>query len=171
MQVHRFHGIDLPLPHASHAQLQGYLSKPGRPLKALLNRKKVQRLEDGRFLYASRPYRLLTFELQPEVVFRSRWDGAQLSIVFEQCTIHGLGRLQELVQFQCEASIRPEEERLIARADLSLELSISGALKRLPQSLVQRTAGLALVLVTDRLEKRCRTGLRKGALDWVGSHP
>ena len=93
------------------------------------------------------------------------------SIVFEQCTIHGLGRLQELVQFQCEASIRPEEERLIARADLSLELSIRGALKRLPKSLVQSTAGLALVLVTDRLEKRCRTGLRKGALDWVASHP
>ena len=72
---------------------------------------------------------------------------------------------------QCKALIRPEQERLIARADLSLELSISGALKRLPESLVQRTAGLALALVTDRLEKRCRNGLSKGALDWVARHP
>tara|TARA_B000000565_G_scaffold243243_1_gene209350 strand:+ start:41 stop:607 length:567 start_codon:yes stop_codon:yes gene_type:complete len=171
VQVHRSHGIALQLPDASLAQLQSYLSQPGRPLKALLNRKKVERMGGGRYLYTSRPYQLLTFELQPEVVFRSHWDGDQLSIVFEQCTIHGLGRLQELVQFRCQAWIRPEQERLMAKADLSLELSISGAIKRLPQSLVQRTAGLALVLVTDRLEKRCRTGLRKGALDWVACHP
>jgi len=25
--------------------------------------------------------------------------------------------------------------------------------------------------VTDRLEKRCRTGLIKGALNWVARHP
>ena len=80
----------------------------------------MERLEDGRFLYASRPYQLLNFQLQPEVVFRCRWDGDQLSIVFEQCTIHGLGRLQELVQFQCQAWIRPEQQRLMAKADLSL---------------------------------------------------
>ena len=171
MQVHRSHDIALPLPGASQTQLQGYLSQPGRPLKALLNRKKVERLANNRFLYSSRPYQLLNFQLQPEVVFLSRWDGDQLNIVFEQCIIHGLGRLQELVQFQCQASIRPEQECLMAKADLSLELSISGALKPLPQPLVQHTAGLALGLVTDRLEKRCRNGLSKGALDWVARHP
>ena len=171
MQVHRSHGIALQLPDASLPQLQGYLAQPGRPLKALLNRKKVERLEDGRFLYSSRPYQLLNFQLQPEVVFRCRWDGDQLSIVFEQCTIHGLGRLQELVQFQCQAWIRPEQERLIATADLSLELSRSGAGALLPKPLMQRTGDLALGLVTDRLEKRCRTGLIKGALNWIARHP
>ena len=169
--VHRSHGITLQLPDASLAQLQGYLSQPGRPLKALLNRKKVERLEDGRYLYMSRPYQLLTFELQPEVVFRSRWDGDQLFIVFEQCTIHGLGRLQELVQFRCQASICPEQGRLMAKAALSLELSLSGAGALFPKPLMQRTGDLALRLVTDRLEKRCRTGLMKGALNWVARHP
>ena len=172
MQVHRSHGIALQLPDASLAQLQDYLSQPGRPLKALLNRKKVERLEDGRFLYASRPYQLLNFQLQPEVVFRSSWDGDQLSIVFEHCTIHGLGRLQDLVQFQCQAWIRPEQEGMMARAELSLELSASGgAGALLPKPLLQRTGDLALGLVTDRLEKRCRTGLIKGALNWVARHP
>ena len=171
MQVHRSHGIALQLPDASLTQLQAYLSKPGRPLKALLNRKKVERLEDGRFLYASRPYQLLNLQLQPEVVFRSSWDGDQLSIVFEHCTIHGLGRLQELVQFQCQAWIRPEQERMMAKADLSLEMSASGAGALLPKPLMQRTGDLALGLVTDRLEKRCRTGLIKGALNWVARHP
>ena len=171
MQVHRSHDITLQLPGASLAQLQDYLSQPGRPLKALLNRKKVERLEDGRFLYASRPYQLLNFQLHPEVVFRSSWDGDQLSIVFEHCTIHGLGRLQDLVQFQCQAWIRPEQERMVARAELSLELSASGAGALLPKPLMQRTGDLALGLVTDRLEKRCRTGLIKGALHWVARHP
>ena len=171
MQVQRSHGIALQLPDASLTQLQGYLSQPGRPLKALLNRKKVERLKDGQFLYASRPYQLLNFQLQPEVVIRSSWDGDQLTIVFEHCTIHGLGRLQDLVQFQCQARIRPEQERLIATADLSLELSWSGAGGLLPKPLMQSTGDLALRLVTDRLEKRCRTGLIKGALNWIARHP
>ena len=171
MQVQRSHGIAFQLPDASLAQLQAYLSQPGRPLKALLNRKKVERLEDGRFFYASRPYQLLNFQLQPEVVIRSSWDGDQLTIVFERCTIHGLGRLQGLVQFQCQAWIRPEQERLIATADLSLELSRSGAGGLLPKPLMQRTGNLALRLVTDRLEKRCRTALIKGALNWIARHP
>ena len=170
MQVHRSHGIALQLPDASLAQLQDYLSQPGRPLKALLNRKKVERLEDGRFLYASRPYQLLNFQLQPEVVFRSSWDGDQLTILFEHCTIHGLGRFQDLVQFQCQAWIRPDQERLMAKADLSLELSPGGAGALVPESVMQRTGDLALRLVADRLEKRCRTGLIKGALNWVARH-
>ena len=171
MQVHRSHGIDLQVPDASLSQLQSYLAQPGRPLKALLNRKKVERLEDGRFLYASRPYQLLKFQLQPEVVFSSSWDGHQLTIVFEHCTMHGLGQLQDLVQFHCQAWIRPEQERLVAKADLSLELSPNGSGALLPKLLMQRTGDLALRLVTDRLEKRCRTGLIKGALNWVARHP
>ena len=171
VQVHRSHGIALQLPYASQAQLRAYLSKPGRPMKALLNRKKVQQMDDDRFLYASRPYQLLNFQLQPEVVFQSSWNGDELTIVFEHCTIHGLGQLQNLVQFQCQAWIRPESERLMAKADLSLELSPGGAGALLPKPLIRRTGRLALDLVTDRLEKRCRTGLLKGAQDWVARHP
>ena len=62
-----------------------------RSLGALLNRKKVERLADGCFLYASRPYQLLKFQLQAEVVLRYSWDGDQLTIVSEHCKIHGLG--------------------------------------------------------------------------------
>ena len=167
MQVHRSHSIALQLPFASLAELQNYLSKPRRPLKALLSSKRVERQEDGQLLYSAKPFQLMNFQLQPEVVFRSSWDGAQLNIVLEQCTIHGLGRFQELVQFQCQAWIRPEPECLIAKADLSLEFSSTGAAALLPEPLIQRTGDLALGLVTKRLEKRCRIGLMKGALNWV----
>ena len=59
----------------------------------------------------------------------------------------------------------------MAKADLSLELSPNGAGALLPKSLMERTGDLALHLVTDRLEKRCRTGLINGALQWVARHP
>ena len=59
----------------------------------------------------------------------------------------------------------------MAKADLSLELSPGGAGALLPKPLIRRTGRLALDLVTDRLEKRCRTGLLKGAQDWVARHP
>ena len=59
----------------------------------------------------------------------------------------------------------------MAKADLSLELSPSGAGTLVPERLMQRTGDVALRLVTDRLEKRCRTGLRKGALNWIARHP
>ena len=74
------------------------------------------------------------------------------------------------MQFQCQAWIQPEQERLIAKADLSLEFSPDGAGTLLPKPLLHRTGDLALRLVTDRLEKRCRTGLIKGALNWVAHH-
>ena len=59
----------------------------------------------------------------------------------------------------------------MAKADLSLELSPRGAGLLVPEPPMQRTGELALRLVTERLEKRCRTGLRKGALLWVARHP
>ena len=65
--VHRSHRLDLP--GGTAAQLQAYLSEPARPLNALLNRKKVQQAEGGRFHYVSRPYSLLMFSIQPEVIF------------------------------------------------------------------------------------------------------
>lgn len=83
MKVHRSHRIDLGLPEGTAAQLDAYLSDPARPLKALLNRKKVQQSEGGRFHYVSRPYALLMFRIQPEVIFLARWIDASLQIEFE----------------------------------------------------------------------------------------
>ena len=71
LKVHRCHRLDLDLPGGTVAQLEAYLSEPARPLKALLNRKKVNQLAGGRFYYVSRPYSLLMFRLQTEVVFRA----------------------------------------------------------------------------------------------------
>ena len=170
MKVHRTHRIDLELPEGTAAQLEGYLADPARPLKALLNRKKVQQSEGGRFYYVSRPYSLLMFSIQPEVIFRARWINNSLLIEFEDCTIRGLGKLDSLVFFCCSAKIFPGERSLIAEADLSLELKSESATVLIPRGVLQAMGEKALQLIIERLEKRCRTGLRRGAKGWILEH-
>ena len=167
MKVHRSHHLDLDLPGGTAAQLQAYLSEPARPLKALLNRKKVQQAEGGRFYYVSRPYSLLMFRIQPEVIFRARWIDASLQIEFEDCTIRGLGKLDSLVLFCCSAKVFPREKSLVAEANLSLELKSESAAVWIPRSVLQSMGEKALQLIIERLEKRCRTGLLKGATRWI----
>ena len=170
MKVHRSHRLDLELPGGTAAQLEAYLSDPARPLKALLNRKKVQQSEGGRFYYVSRPYSLLMFSIQPEVIFRARWINASLLIEFEDCTIRGLGKLDSLVFFCCRAKIFPGERSLVAEADLSLELKSESATVWIPKSVLQTMGEKALQLIIERLEKRCQTGLLRGAKRWILEH-
>ena len=170
MKVHRTHRIDLELPEGTAAQLEGYLADPARPLKALLNRKKVQQSEGGRFYYVSRPYSLLMFSIQPEVIFRARWINASLLIEFEDCKIRGLGKLDSLVFFCCRAKIFPGERSLVAEADLSLELKSESAKVWIPRGMLQTMGEKALQLIIERLEKRCRTGLLRGAKRWILEH-
>ena len=167
MKVHRSHRLDLELPGGTAAQLEAYLSDPARPLKALLNRKKVQQSEGGRFYYVSRPYSLLMFSIQPEVIFRARWINNSLLIEFEDCTIRGLGKLDSLVFFCCRAKIFPGERSLVAEADLSLELKSESAKVWIPRGMLQTMGEKALQLIIERLEKRCRTGLLRGARGWI----
>ena len=170
MKVHRSHRLDLELPGGTAAQLEAYLSDPARPLKALLNRKKVQQSEGGRFYYVSRPYSLLMFSIQPEVIFRARWINASLLIEFEDCTIRGLGKLDSLVFFCCRAKIFPGERSLVAEADLSLELKSESATVWIPKSVLQTMGEKALQLIIERLENRCQTGLLRGAKRWILEH-
>ena len=168
MRVQRRHCLELSLPAASVDQLKDYLSLPRRPLKALLNRSKIKATEDGLFLYHSRPYGLLTFQLQPEVVFRARWNADHLSIIFERCKIHGLGNLESMVAFSCEARITPGPARLFAVADINIALPSRSSLL-LPEPLILPLGERALDLVTERLERRCRNGLVRGVNRWLSA--
>ena len=110
------------------------------------------------------------FSIQPEVIFRARWINNSLLIEFEDCTIRGLGKLDSLVFFCCSAKISPAERSLIAEADLSLELKSESATVLIPRGVLQAMGEKALQLIIERLEKRCRTGLRRGAKGWILEH-
>ena len=107
------------------------------------------------------------FSIQPEVIFRARWINNSLLIEFEDCTIRGLGKLDSLVFFCCRAKIFPGERSLVAEADLSLELKSESATVWIPRGMLQTMGEKALQLIIERLEKRCRTGLLRGARGWI----
>ena len=65
--------------------IKAFLSHPPRIVHALLDSQHLEGLGRHRYLYLSRPYRLLRFEIQPRVVFAVEWDDEQLQIVFENC--------------------------------------------------------------------------------------
>jgi hypothetical protein len=167
LKVHRSHRLDLDLPGGTAAQLEAYLSDPSRALQALLNRKKIQQGDGGRFYYISRPYSLLMFRIQPEVVFRANWTDSSLQIEFEDCTIRGLGNLDSLVVFCCHAKIFPGDMGLVAEAVLSLEMKSETTTVWIPRGVLQAMGEKALQLIIERLEKRCRTGLLRGVKGWI----
>ena len=107
------------------------------------------------------------FRIQPEVIFRSCWTDARLQIEFEDCTIRGLGNLDSLVMFCCRATIFPRDMGLVAEADLSLEMKSEAATVWIPRGVLQAMGEKALQLIIERLEKRCRTGLLRGAKGWI----
>ena len=79
------HHCTVALPGGERAVLRRFLQRPKRSMAALLTRQRMDCKGDGRFLYASRPFQILRFEIKPEVTFAAQWsDQAKgLEIAFE----------------------------------------------------------------------------------------
>ncbi|QNI41689.1 conserved hypothetical protein (DUF1997) [Synechococcus sp. A15-28] len=163
------HHCTVALPGGDQAVLQRFLQRPKRSMAALLTRQRMESQGDGRFLYSSRPFQILRFEITPEVLFSAQWsDPAQaLEIAFEDCRIHGLGAMQSAIRFECVALLAPQGECVEAQARAAILLSSDSPLIALPSGLRQRLAQQALQLVFARLERRCQEGLRRALLDWI----
>jgi hypothetical protein len=57
----------------------------------------------------------------------------------------------------------------MAEADLSLEFK-SESVAWMPTGVLQSMGEKGLQLIVERLEKRCRTGLLRGARRWILKH-
>ena len=163
------HCCTVALPGGEKAVLRRFFRRPKRSMAALLTRQRMDCKGDGRFLYASRPFQILRFEIRPEVLFAAQWsDQSQgLEIAFEDCWIHGLGAMQNAIRFECTALLVPKEECVEAQARAMVFQSTESALVALPLTLRRRLADQALQLVFARLERRCQGGLRRALLEWI----
>ena len=148
-------------------ELTAFLSDSNRIMRALLDPKNLRQLGPDRFLYASRPYRLLTFQIQPQVVFAVGWEAEKLHIVFESCDIAGLGDIEKSLCFTCKASIHPVNGGLEAVATADLKLTKTALTAFIPDPVWLGLGRKALNLVFKRLEERCQRRLRKSAVRWV----
>jgi hypothetical protein len=153
--------LQLPEALASCQRVAAYLSLVDRPVAALLARDRLQRPAEGRFLYHSRPFRVLRFELVPTLEFSGLWQEDELLIRSGDCRLVGMGRWERLLRFAFVARLRPRADGLEAMARVSLALP--PALPGWSRSLT----GAALEQALDRIEGRLQRGLRKDLLTWL----
>ncbi|WP_087068791.1 DUF1997 domain-containing protein [Cyanobium sp. NIES-981] len=159
-----------PTPSTHHcAALQRYVSHPGRVLSALLSRSRLQRLPSGVFRYSSRPVAIARWLVQPEFFFSAEWQGDALTIHLDSCHLPGLppALAQQSIQFGLRASIRPVQLQLMACATASLEICAANRMLWLPRPLLTALARQVLLVCLARLEARCQSRLRLGALGWL----
>ena len=158
------HVCEVSIRSADRRTLVDLLSDPQATMEALLDRKKLTSLPGHRFRYQSSPYRILSFNLQPEVVFVAVWTGQTLQIEFERCEIHGLGGVQKAVSFECRATLTPLESLIRASASAELALASRQAWLILPDAMILSIGRKSLQLVFARLERRCQKRLRKAVM-------
>ena len=158
------HVCEVSFRSAERQTLVELLSDPQITMEALLDRKKLTSLPGHRFRYQSSPYRILNFNLQPEVIFVAVWNGQQLEIDFEHCDIHGLGAIQKTVVFGCKATLTPFDSLIRASASAELALASRQPFLVLPDSVLLSIGRKSLDLVFARLEHRCQKRLRKAVI-------
>ena len=158
------HVCEVSIRAAKRRTLVELLSDPQLTMEALLDRKKLTSLSGHRFRYQSSPYRILTFNLQPEVVFVAVWNGQELQIDFERCEIHGLAAIQKAVVFECRATLTPFDALIRASASATLALASRQSFLVFPDAVLLSIGRKSLDLVFARLEQRCQKRLRKAVM-------
>ena len=136
-------------------------------MAGLLNRQRMDVQGEGVFLYRSRPFQLLRFEIRPEVVFNTAWSDQHLLIVFQHSRILGLGVVEQAIRFSCEAVLEPCSDELQAKVSASILMDDNHPIALLPSALRRRLADQALKLVFERLERRCQGGLKRSLNRWL----
>jgi len=135
-------------------------------MAGLLNQQRMDVQGDGVFLYKSRPFQLLRFEIRPEVVFTTARSENDLLIVFQHSRIRGLGVVERAIRFSCEAVLQPCSEGLQAKVSASIFMDENHPVALVPPVLRRRLAEQALGLVFKRLERRCQGGLKRSLNRW-----
>lgn len=158
----------VPEAGASPERLAAYLALVDRPLAALLARDRLERLGGGRFLYRSRPFRLLTFALVPTLELQARWQEPWLEVASVACRLVGLGRWEKSLAFALAARLEAQPAGGMGElpglvGELQVSLRLAPAVPGWGRALAAR----GLDQVVARIERRLQRGLRKDLLTWV----
>lgn len=138
-----------------------YLSRPERPLAALLARERLRVLGADRFTYQSRPLPLLGLSLVPQLTLEARWGEDRLTLRSLGCRIEGLGRWGQDLGVVLEAGLRPTEVGLEGWVRLCLHSPLLAA------AWLRAPASRAMDHQLDRIERRLQRGLRSDLQIWL----
>ena len=161
-------------PEPSVVLLETFLAKPLRPLRGLLDPKRLMRAGHGTYTYTSRPYGVAGWTLQPRVVLQAGFHNGELLIEQLESRVDGLGAWQERLSFGLQARLRPSPMAAAAGphqpAVLEAEALVWAELPPAAVAVAGPVLNLGLQQLLDRLERRCQRGLRSRAEHWLERH-
>jgi hypothetical protein len=157
-------------PEPNAVVLEAFLAKPLRPLRGLLDPKRLQRAGNDTYTYTSRPYGVVGWTLQPRVLLRAGFREGELLIEQLESRVDGLGAWQEQLSFGLEARLRTSP----AAADgaqqpalLEAEALVWAELPAAAVAVAGPVLHIGLQQLLDRLERRCQRGLHRRAEAWL----
>jgi hypothetical protein len=150
-------------PAPTPALLEAFLARPLRPLRGLLDPQRLERAGADTYTYASRPYGVAGWTLQPQVLLRAAFHDGELLIEQLESRVAGLGAWQERLSFGLEARLRPSHQPVV----LVAEARVWAELPPVALAVAGPVLTIGLQQLLDRLERRCQRGLRSRAETWL----
>lgn len=161
MKIQRQRSTVIELPGASVECLRSFLRRPRKSLSALLSRQRLEVVGPNSFAYASRPFGLAKWQIQPRLSLTAFEHDSRLLIQCRECTIDGLGDWQQAIRFGFDAQLSAASEACHAKVSAELLIHSGGLMAWAPAGLLQTLAEQALDQALARMERRCHAGLRQ----------
>ena len=113
------------------------------------------------YVYQSKSYRLLNWEIKPKIFFKIYKDKRKVSISTHDKLIKGIDLILNFATIKFDASIQILESQTVIDRSLTISLKRNGLIKFFPRNMVLKILNEALYLVGDRFDRKIIKGLNK----------
>ena len=113
------------------------------------------------YVYQSKSYRLLNWEIKPRIFFRIYKDKRKISISTHDKLIEGIDLILKFATIKFDASIQILESQTVIDRSLTISLRRNGLIKIFPRDMVLKLLNEAIYLVGDRFDRKIIKGLNK----------
>ena len=113
------------------------------------------------YVYQSKSYRLLNWEIKPRIFFRIYKDKRKISISTHDKLIEGIDLIFKFATIKFDASIQILESQTVIDRSLTISLRRNGLIKIFPRDMVLKLLNEAIYLVGDRFDRKIIKGLNK----------
>ena len=113
------------------------------------------------YVYQSKEYRLLNWEIKPRIFLKIHKDKRKISISTHDKLIEGIDFILKFATIKFNASIQISESQTVIDRSLTISLRRNGLIKIFPRKMVLKLLNEALYLVGDRFDRKIIKGLNK----------
>ena len=113
------------------------------------------------YVYQSKEYRLLNWEIKPRIFFKICKEKRKISISTHDKLIEGIDFILKFANIKFNASIQISETQTVIDRSLTISLRRNGLIKIFPRNIVFKLLNETLYLVGDRFDRKIIKGLNK----------